>query len=98
MKTFRKHLDKHLKDPKFRELFNEEKELVELSLKLQSVRKKSGITQNQIAEKTHLTQQQLSKIEGGENCNIMTYLKASRAVGYKLTLEPIKLNRRLAHA
>jgi hypothetical protein len=33
--------------------------------------------------------EQLSKLESGENCNILTYLKASRALGYKLTIQPI---------
>jgi len=88
MKTFRKHLNECLKDDDFKELYHEEKELLRLSLALQEARKNAGISQNEIAQQANLTQQQVSKLENGENCNIMTYLKASQAVGFKLTLQP----------
>jgi HTH-type transcriptional regulator/antitoxin HipB len=39
-----------------------------------------------LAAAAHLTQQQVSKIENGENCNILTYLKASRAIGLNFSL------------
>ena len=96
MKTFKKHLNRYLQDPKFREMYNEEKELIELSLRLQEARRKAGIPQERIAAQARLTQQQLSKIEGGENCNIKTYLRASHAMGFRLTLKPIR--RSLSHA
>lgn len=88
MKTFRKHLNECLKDGAFRKLYDEEKELLRLSLALQEARKNAGISQEEIAEQARLTQQQISKLENGENCNIMTYLKASQAIGFKLTLQP----------
>jgi DNA-binding XRE family transcriptional regulator len=95
MRTFKKHLAGYLKNPKFQELYKEEKELLDLSLQLQEVRKKTGVSQGNIARQAHITQQQLSKLENGENCNILTYLKASRAMGYKLIIKPVK-GRRLA--
>jgi DNA-binding XRE family transcriptional regulator len=98
MTSFNKYLKEQLKDSTFNEAFKEEKELRELAFKLNEERLKKGKTQSAVAKEAHLTQQQYSKIENGENCNIMTYLKASRAIGYKLTLEPIKQPRRLAHA
>jgi len=97
MKTFKRHLAESLKEPKFKEMFDEEKELIALSMKLHEARQKMGASQGEIARNMHLTQQQFSKIENGENCNIMTYLKASHAIGYRLTLEPIKRGHRLAH-
>jgi HTH-type transcriptional regulator / antitoxin HipB len=97
MKTFRRHLRESLKDPEFKQLYDEEKELLDLSMKLQEARQKSGASQKKVAKDAQLTQQQLSKIENGENCNILTYLKASRAVGYRLTLQRLKLSSNELH-
>ncbi len=98
MTSFDKYLKEQLKYPKFKEYHEEEKELLELAYRLNEEREKRGETQTDVAKKAHLTQQQYSRLEKGENCNIMTYLKASRAIGYRLSLEPIKRNRSLAHA
>ena len=84
MRTFKKHLRESLKDKKFKEVYDEEKELLALSLAMHEARKKAGLSQAEIAEKAHLTQQQVSKIEKGENCNIMTYMKVSHAVGFRI--------------
>ncbi len=97
MTSFNKYLKEQQKDPVFKEAFEEEKELRNLAFMLNEKRLKKGKTQSAVAKDAHLTQQQYSKLENGENCNIMTYLKASRAMGYKLTLEPLKQNRRLTH-
>ena len=72
MKTFKSHLADSLKDDKFKELFVEEKELLDFSLKLQEGRKKAGLSQKALAQAARLTQQQVSKVENGSNCNIMT--------------------------
>ncbi|MBN2565467.1 MAG: helix-turn-helix transcriptional regulator [Candidatus Eisenbacteria bacterium] len=86
MKTLRSHLRESLKNEKFREFFQEEKELLDVSLRLQQAREKAGLSQKELAEAAHLTQQQVSKLENGENCNIMTYLRASRAIGLSFSL------------
>jgi HTH-type transcriptional regulator/antitoxin HipB len=85
MKTLKSHLAESLKNEKVRESFEEEKELLEMSLKLNEERKKAGVSQKAMAKAAHLTQQQVSKVENGENCNILTYLKASRAIGLKMS-------------
>jgi DNA-binding XRE family transcriptional regulator len=89
MKTFRKHLHESLKNKKFKEVYDEEKELLALSLAMHEARKKAGLSQSEIAEKAHLTQQQVSKIEKGENCNIMTYMKVSHATGFRIAVQPV---------
>jgi DNA-binding XRE family transcriptional regulator len=86
MKTLKTHLNESLKNEKFKELYEEEKELLNVSLKLQKAREQAGFSQKELAEAAHLTQQQVSKIENGENCNILTYLKASRAIGLNFSL------------
>ncbi len=87
MKTFKKHLKKELKNAKFSQLFNEERELLAISMKILEQRNKLGITQNELAKKAHITQQQLSKVENGINCNITTFLKVCGALGLKVNFE-----------
>jgi DNA-binding XRE family transcriptional regulator len=84
MKTFRAHLKESLKDKEFRKYFEEEKELLQVSLQLHKARESAGLSQKEIAEAAHITQQQVSKVENGTNCNILTYLKVSHAIGMKL--------------
>ena len=98
MKTFDSHLKEMLKDPEFREAYEEEKELLEFSLRLQEARRKAGLSQKELAEAAHLTQQQVSKVENGSNCNIMTYLKASRAIGLHVRLSRAPRRSQLAGA
>jgi HTH-type transcriptional regulator / antitoxin HipB len=94
MKTFRKHLQKSLKDKKFKEAYDEAKELLALSLALHEVRKKAGLSQSEIAEKAQLTQQQVSKIENGIDCNILTFMKVCHAIGFKIALQPAAQSRK----
>jgi HTH-type transcriptional regulator/antitoxin HipB len=84
MKTLKSHLKESLKDRNFRQYFDEEKELIQVSLQLHKARENAGLSQKQIAEAAHITQQQVSKVENGTNCNILTYLKVSHAIGMKL--------------
>jgi DNA-binding XRE family transcriptional regulator len=75
MKTLKSHLKEALKNRKFKGLFEEEKDLLEVSMRLLQAREQAGLSQKDLAEAAHLTQQQVSKVENGQNCNIMTYLK-----------------------
>lgn len=94
MKTLKSHLKESLRDPNFREYFEEEKKLVQVSLQLQKAREKAGLSQKEIAEAAHVTQQQVSKVENGTNCNILTYLKISRAMGLELGICRPRASRR----
>jgi ribosome-binding protein aMBF1 (putative translation factor) len=84
--SFRKHLAEEMKNPEFKKLFEEEKRLLNLSYAIVKAREKSGLTQKELAQKSHVTQQQLSKIENGINCNMLTFIKVSNAHGLGLTL------------
>ena len=92
MRSFRQHLKEKLKDERFRHLYAEEKQLAELSLKIIDVRENLGLSQTDVAKKAQVTQQQLSKIENGVNCNIATFLRVCNALGIKLDIEPPKLS------
>ncbi len=86
MKRYKDHLQEKLRDEEFRKLFEEERELLELSLKVVEARKQNGLSQKELSKKAHVTQQQVSKIENGVNCNMLTFLKVCHALGIKIGL------------
>ncbi len=88
MKSFRGHLKEKLKDEQFRRLYEEERQLAELSLKILGIREQLGLSQKEVAQRAHITQQQLSKIENGINYNMATFLKVCHALSLKVNLEP----------
>ncbi len=90
MVSFDKYLKEQLKDPKLKEFYEEERELLEMAYRLNEERKKQGKSQGEVAKEARLTQQQFSRVVNGDNCNIMTYLKACHAVGLRMELRPIK--------
>ncbi len=87
MRTFDKHLKKKLVDKKFNEAFNEEKQLLSIAVKIAEERNKLNLTQKELAAKAKITQQQLSKIENGVNCNVETLLKICNTLNMKLIVE-----------
>lgn len=95
MMSFKKYLNDNLNDPEFKGMFNEEKVLVNLAIKLQKARENAGKSQGDIASEAHLTQQQLSKVEAGIPCNIRTFIKACHANGFRLDLKPINNTKRI---
>ncbi len=84
MKTHKKILSEKLKDLNFKEKYDEEKKLIEISLEILNTRQNLGLSQSDVAKKAHITQQQLSKIENGENCNLHTFLKVCKALEMEL--------------
>ncbi len=86
MKTFRKHLNEKLKNEHFRRVYEEERQLAELSLKILGAREQQGLSQKEVAQKAKVTQQQLSKVENGISCNLTTFLKVCNALDLKIDL------------
>jgi DNA-binding XRE family transcriptional regulator len=86
MKSYRDHLNEEMKNPQFKQAFEEEKRLLELGLKIAETREKLGLSQKELAQKCHVTQQQLSKIENGVNCNLLTFVKISSTLGLTINL------------
>ncbi len=68
-------------DPDMDSRIKAEKLRVDLAVAIARKREEEGLSQSVIARLAHLTQQQVSKIENGENCNIDTYFKAMAALG-----------------
>ena len=92
MRTLKEHLNSKIKDKSFKDKFKEEKELVNISLELQTLREKKGLSQSDLAKKAHVTQQQLSKIENGINCNLTTFLKVCHALDLEISIKNRKLS------
>lgn len=93
MKSFRTHLKEKLKDKQFKELYDEERQIAELSLRIVDTRERLGLSQAEVAKKAHVTQQQVSKIESGINCNMTTFLKVCNALGIRVDIELPKFAR-----
>ena len=79
-------MNRKLKDEQFKKQYDEERELLEISIQLLNARKSSGLSQQELARKAHITQQQLSKIESGLNCNLATFLRVCHALKVKIDL------------
>jgi DNA-binding XRE family transcriptional regulator len=86
MNSFEKHLNEKLKEPQFNQAFEEEKRLLELGVKIAETRETLGLSQKELAQKCNVTQQQLSKIENGVNCNLITFMKVSYTLGLTINL------------
>lgn len=80
MRTLDKHLEEKFKDKNFEKKFDAGKKLVDLAVNLQRSREEKGLSQKELAEMANITQQQVSKIENGINCNILTFLKLCDAL------------------
>ncbi|MCE2449083.1 MAG: helix-turn-helix transcriptional regulator [Candidatus Latescibacteria bacterium] len=87
MKTLKGHLEDKLQHDRFRKLFSEGKQLAQLSMQILEVRQRLGLSQREVAEKAKVTQQQLSNLEHGANCNVSTFLKVCNALGVLVALE-----------
>jgi DNA-binding XRE family transcriptional regulator len=79
-------------DPDF--LMPEEKALIELKTEIfgafLEAREKEGLTQSQLAEKAHMTQPEIARLERPDsNPKIDTLLRATVPLGYTLKLERI---------
>ena len=96
MIEFKSYLKEKLEDPRFKQLYEEERQLVEFSLQINQAREALGWTQAEAAKKAHVTQQQMSRLENGGNCNMTTFLKVCQALELKLDIEQPKGKKRVA--
>lgn len=87
MRTFNDHIEQKLKEERFRKMFEEERQMAELAVRLALARDKSGKSQQELAIEARITQQQLSRLENGARCNVNTLLKVCNALGLTLELK-----------
>ena len=86
MIKFNDHLNSKLQNNAFAKIYNEEKELLMIGVQIAQARELQGLTQAELAQKCRVTQQQLSRVERGGNCNMLTLIKISSVLGYKVGL------------
>ena len=88
MSDFRKFLDEQLEDPEFKaewDALQPEGALVQAMI---VARKRTGMTQQQLAEKTGISQSDISKFEtGGGNPSIKTLQRLAAGMGMILQVE-----------
>lgn len=90
-KDFQEFLQEQLKDPKFAKEYYAIKSEVEFSIMLYDARKKSGMTQKELAEKCGVKQENISRIENGDRMpSLNTIQKIANALGLQLALIPMK--------
>ena len=65
IRTFQEHLKNELKNPEFRQHFEEERRALSLAMKIADLRQKNGWTQKDLAKEMGTSQQVVSRIESG---------------------------------
>jgi len=77
--SFREDLNRKQKDPKFRKEYEKQGPLIDAAIKIAMLREKNHMTQAELADKLHTSQQQISRIEcGDENVTYDTLLRIAR--------------------
>ncbi|MGA2297955.1 MAG: helix-turn-helix transcriptional regulator [FCB group bacterium] len=87
LETFDNHLKELMQDPEFAKGYPDEKRRVGLAIKIADYRQKQGLSQTELAKLSGITQQQLSKLERGGNCNISTFLRVCNSLGIEVMLK-----------
>ena len=92
MRTLKASLAKRMKDPEFKmeyEALGPEFEIIQAII---DARKKSGLTQKQLSEKTGIAQGDISKIEKGDaNPSLKTLKRLASGMNARLHLEFISV-------
>lgn len=86
MGLHKNYLKKQLQNPKFKELYDIEREIADLAVEIQNLRIQKGFSQAELAQRAHLTQQQVSSIEHGTNYTIKTLLQISKVLNLKIKI------------
>ena len=88
MSDFRKFLDEQLEDPEFKAEWDALQPEHALDQAMIDARKRTGMTQQQLAEKTGISQSDISKFEtGGGNPSIKTLQRLAAGMGMILQVE-----------
>ena len=64
--NFQTYLEEQLKDPKMKRLYDEYGKQLEVAYQILQLRKKQGMSQNQLAKKLGTTQSNIARLEAGQ--------------------------------
>ncbi|MCL2659308.1 MAG: helix-turn-helix domain-containing protein [Acidobacteriaceae bacterium] len=85
--SFDIYLEEKLKNPKFREIYEQERRFLNIGIALANQRKKKGLTQEALAKKIGSSAPQVSRTERRpERANVQTLVRYAEAVGMELDL------------
>ncbi len=84
---FEKDLKKRMKNKRFQAAYFNAQLVREVSGQVEHIRKAKRLTQKQLADKSHIPQQEISKIEKGErNITLETLEKIALGLGRKVSV------------
>jgi len=77
VRKFSDRLKKDLKDKKFKQAFDEEDIFARLAVEIAKIRNEQGMSQQELAERLHTTQQTISRLEspGNRSLSLNTLIK-----------------------
>jgi len=88
--TYKDFKEKALKDPEFKKAYDELEEEYELRRQLIKMRKKSGLTQEELAKKLKTKKSNISRLESfnaKSSPRILTLMEYAKATGHKMKIE-----------
>ena len=87
MSDFRKYLEKQLQNPDFKAEWDALEPELSIMQAVIDARKESGLTQQQLAERTGISQADISKLENGNaNPSLKTLQRLASAMDKKLNI------------
>jgi DNA-binding XRE family transcriptional regulator len=88
-RTFQDRLREDLKDPEFKRHYDEERQALQLAMKITALREQKGLSQQQLAKLMGTSQQAISRIESGEyeGFTLKTLEKVATATGMKVKID-----------
>ena len=87
MSDFRKYLEKQLQNPDFKAEWDALEPELSIMQAVIDARKESGLTQQQLAERTGISQADISKLENGNaNPSLKTFQRLASAMDKKLKI------------
>ena len=86
-----RHLERKLKDPLFKELYELEMQKAQIAKLLITERSKRNLTQGQLVRKLGITQQQISKIENGNFTDLKVIQKVLLTLGHSIRVVAVPL-------
>ena len=88
MSDFKNYLDKQLQGEEFKEEWEALEPEFSVMQAMIDARKSAGLTQNQLSEKTGITQADISKLESGNaNPSLRTLQRLASGMGMKVKIE-----------
>ena len=91
VRKFRDRLKEDLRDKNFKKAFDEEDVFARLAVEIAKVREEQGISQRELAERLHTTQQTVSRLENPRNrsFSLTTLIKLARVFHKSLEIHLI---------